>query len=301
MARAVAGEEDAVGGRRAQRVREPVALVAHRVDPEARRDVLRRLLDVVARLVGADADALLAGRGDRPGVALADQGAVDPDVEVGPAAVRVHLEAARDQRVGRLDVLPRAEHPAPAERVDDQRRRDGAAIGEHGVPRPPFDLRDREARVAALRPELLAQRPVVERRPAPGQPEAGGAVRRVEGHARDLLADRGLDAHRVQPRGRRRAGGRLALPDLVAVDHEHVGARSRELARHGEPGEARAADEHVGALVRERRPRRAAQGGPPRHRRSAPTAAPGSCQGRIAVPRPSTSNSIRSTRSSTRR
>ena len=38
VARAVAGEEDAVLGRRPQRVREPVALVAHRVDAEPRRD-----------------------------------------------------------------------------------------------------------------------------------------------------------------------------------------------------------------------------------------------------------------------
>jgi hypothetical protein len=46
---------------------------------------------VVARLVGADADALLALGGDGPRVALGDQGAVDPDVEVDAAAVRVYL------------------------------------------------------------------------------------------------------------------------------------------------------------------------------------------------------------------
>ena len=47
-------------GGRAQAVREPVALVADGVALQAARDLLRRLLDVVARLVGADADALLA-------------------------------------------------------------------------------------------------------------------------------------------------------------------------------------------------------------------------------------------------
>ena len=89
VAGAVAGEEDAVRGRRPQRVREPVALVADGRDAEPAGDVARRLLDVVARLVGADADALLAARGHRPGVAVADQRAVDPDVEVGVAAARV--------------------------------------------------------------------------------------------------------------------------------------------------------------------------------------------------------------------
>ena len=95
--------------------------------------VARRLLDVVARLVGADADPLLAAGGHRPGVAVADQRAVDPDVEVGVAAARVgmDLEPARDRRLGRLHVRPGAEHAAPAERVDDQRR-GGAAVGATG-------------------------------------------------------------------------------------------------------------------------------------------------------------------------
>ena len=116
-------------------------------------------------------------------------------------------------------------------------------------PRRPLDLGDREARVAALRPQLPAERPVVERRPAPRQPEARRPVRRVEGHARQLLPDRVAHAHRVQPGRRRRAGRGLALPDLVAVDHQHVGAGARQLARHGQAGEARAADQHVGARL----------------------------------------------------
>ena len=55
VAGAVAGEEDAVLDRRPQRVREPVALVAHGRHAEPPGDRARRLLDVVARLVGADA------------------------------------------------------------------------------------------------------------------------------------------------------------------------------------------------------------------------------------------------------
>ena len=40
--------------------------------------------------------------------------------------------------------------------------------------------------------------------------------------------------------------------DLVAVEDEHVGSRPGELARDRQPGETRAADDHVGVLVDER-------------------------------------------------
>ncbi len=231
----------------------------------------------MARLVGADADPLLAGRRHRPGVAVAHDGAVDPAVEVGAAAVRVDLQPAADQRARRLDVLARAEHAAPAERVDDQRRSDVAAVGVDGDvgrrgPRrlPRRHVRDLEARVAALGPQLPAQLAVVERAPGPRQPVAGGAVRRVEGHARELLADRARDAHRTQPRRRRGAGGGGALADLVAVEDQHVGAGAGQLARDGQPGEARAADQHVGARALQRSALRPAQRGAAGHRRSAP-------------------------------
>ena len=284
---AVADEEHAVLGRRAQLVREPVALVADRRHADPRGDLARRLLDVVARLVGADADALLAVRGHRPRVAAPDQRAVDPDVEVDAAALGVDLEAARDARLGRLDVGARAEHAAPAERVDDQRRAQRAAVGVDGVALAALDLRHLEARVALL-PQLLAQRPVVERRPAPRQPVARRAVRRVEAHALELLAGGAADAHRLEPRRRDRAGAGLALADLVAVDDEHVGAAARQLARDRQPGEARAADQHVGALV-ERRALLAPQGRAARHRRSAASATSGSCQAGSRGRRPSTS------------
>src|SRR3954447_9442302 len=76
VAGAVADEEHAVLDRRAQLVREPVALVADGRPVQAPRDLARRLLDVVARLVGADADALLIARGDAPGVSVAHERAV---------------------------------------------------------------------------------------------------------------------------------------------------------------------------------------------------------------------------------
>ena len=162
-----------------------------------------------------------------------------------------------------------------------------AAVGVHRVARAALDLRDLEARVALL-PQLLAQRPVVERRPRPRQAVARGPVRRVEGHALELLADRAADAHRLQPRRRDRAGAGLALADLVAVDDEHVGAAARQLAGDREPGEAGAADQHVGALG-ERRALLAAQGRAARHRFSAASATSGSCQAGSRGRRPRTS------------
>ena len=51
--------------------------------------------------------------------------------------------------------------------------------------------------------------------------------------------------------GRDAAGRGLPLADLVAIDEQHVGARAGQLAGHSEPGEARAADQHVvGAVQR---------------------------------------------------
>src|ERR1044071_9360918 len=159
------------------------------------RHVLRRLLDVIARLVGADADPPLSRGGHGPGVAVADYGAIDPDVEV-PAAwiVRVDLQAARDPRLGRLTAPPGPRAPPPAERVDDQRGRHVAAVSPHHLSRPIADGRDLEARVGLL-PQRGAQLAIVEARPAPRQPEARRAVRGVEAHALQLLPDRALDAH----------------------------------------------------------------------------------------------------------
>ena len=66
-----------------------------------------------------------------------------------------------------------------------------------------------------------------------------------------------------QPLGRDAAGGGLPLADLVAVDDHHVGPRAGQLARHGQPGEARAADQHVvGSVERSSLRRRVSSPGP---------------------------------------
>ena len=77
----------------------------------------------IVRVERADADPQLVARGERPAVAGVDVARVDPQLEVGAGA-------ARDGPPGRARAAPRAagrsspgaEHPPPAERVDDQRR-----------------------------------------------------------------------------------------------------------------------------------------------------------------------------------
>src|SRR5215211_3613754 len=88
----------------------------------------------------------------------------------------------------------------------------------------------------------------------------------------ERLAHRPLEQESAQPAGRSRARRGLALADLVAVDHEHVGARGRELAGHGQPSEAGPADQHVG-LAAERRALRATLGAASRHVTSLPNCA----------------------------
>ena len=80
--------------------------------------------------------------------------AVDPHLQIVAGAERVHLEPAREQRVGRLDVGPGPEHAAPAERVDDQRRADLAAVGVHvdARRRGRLDLRGLELERRPARP-----------------------------------------------------------------------------------------------------------------------------------------------------
>ncbi len=135
MARGVAREEHAVLDGRTQPVRDPVALVAVRRQPEIAGERHGRLPDAVVRVERADAHPQLAGRRERPAVARADHALVDPHLEVLAGAAGVDLQPAREARVRRLDQRP-AQHPLPAERVDDQGGRDVAAVGVHHVPRP---------------------------------------------------------------------------------------------------------------------------------------------------------------------
>ena len=99
----VADEEDAVLGGRAQLVRDPVALEAHRRQREVAGERDGRVLDVVAGLERADADAQLAGGREAPAVTGAHVAGVDPDLEVLAGPLRMHLEAAREARLRWLD------------------------------------------------------------------------------------------------------------------------------------------------------------------------------------------------------
>jgi hypothetical protein len=267
-------EHLAVGGG-AQAVREPVALVAHGGGVDAGGQRVGRAAHVLVGVVGAHADARLGPGGHPPAVAAAHERALDPDVEGVAVAlgVRVDLEPAAERRVGRL-VVGLGQDPPPAHRVDDEGRVELAAVARDGAALPggaPAHRRALEARVAALRPQELAQLAIVEGRPAPRQAVAHGPVRRGEGHRRQLAPDGAGDAHGLQPRGRGRAGRRRARADRVAVDDQHVGAGARQLAGDGEPGEGRAADEDVGAQRRRHRPSAARAASHGRRRARAPS------------------------------
>ncbi len=243
VARRVAGEEDPVLGRAAQLVGDPVALVADRRPLQVLRQQHGRVLDVKAGVEGADADALLVAGRERPAVSGRDVAAVDPDLEVVAAALRMDLEAARKGRVRWL-VPVGGEDSLPAERVDDQGRGQIAAVGVHDIAGATLHLGRLERRVGLL-PEDLAELAVVEGGEGEGEPVAAGAVRGVHHQRVEFLPRRALQAQRVQPPGRDAAGRGLSLADLVAVDHEDVGARAGQLARDRQSGEAGAADEHV--------------------------------------------------------
>jgi hypothetical protein len=93
VAGGVADEEDAVLGGRSDLVRDPVALVANRRHVQVAGQAHRLLLDLVARLERADSDAQLAVRRERPRVARAHVGTIDPYLQVLAAAGGVDLEA----------------------------------------------------------------------------------------------------------------------------------------------------------------------------------------------------------------
>src|SRR5690348_14805105 len=95
----------------------------------------------------ADADSHLVARREAPRVARADVGGVDPQLELISAPGWVHLEATREARVRRLDRRAAGEHAPPAERVDDQRGRDVAAVGVDGVATAPGHRRGLELEV----------------------------------------------------------------------------------------------------------------------------------------------------------
>ena len=74
-------------------------------------------------------------------------------------------------------------------------------------------------------------------------------MRRVNDQLVEGLLVRAHQVERSEPAGRDPAGGGLTLPDLVAVHDEHFGSASSQLAGHGQPGEAGAANQDVAVPV----------------------------------------------------
>jgi hypothetical protein len=130
-------------------VRDPVALVADRVALEVLGEQDGGVLHVEARVERADADAQLLAGGKAPAVAGRHVAAVDPDLHLVAGAPGVHLEAARQGRVGRL--VAAAEQSPPAERVDHDRGGQVAAVGVDRVAGAAADLGGFELRVGLIR------------------------------------------------------------------------------------------------------------------------------------------------------
>ncbi len=261
----VASEEDAVLGRLAQGMGDPVALVADGVGAQILGQSHRRFAYVEPRIKRADADPQLTRGGKAPPVAGGHVPPVDPHLEVIPGAMRMDLEPARQERVGRLDVAAPAEHPPPAKPVDDQGGADVAPVGVHGVSAATVDLRSLEFELALLGQEF-AQPAVVEGGERPGQVVADAGVGGVDDELAEGLLAGGEEVERLEPEGGDPAGRGLALTDLIAVDQHHLGSGAGELPGHGQASEAGSADQHV-AVGRELRALRASLGGSDRHGR----------------------------------
>ena len=93
-------------------------------------------LDVEAGIERADADPHLVGGREAPAVAGGHVGAVDPDLHVRRRAPGGCTSSPRESSAsGGWIVVAGAEHAPPAERVDDQRRADLAAVGAGRVVR----------------------------------------------------------------------------------------------------------------------------------------------------------------------
>ena len=169
VAGGVADEEHAVLGRRAQRVRDPVALVAERLGAEVLGQPHGRLLDVVARVERADADPHLVARGERPAVARAHVALVDPQLEL----------LGRGRRGGppaRARAAPRAAARCP--RTPSTRRQPSASTSSGAL------------HVAAVGVDRRAGAPVDLRGLELGRPTAPTAARTGAGSRRSRTTSR---------------------------------------------------------------------------------------------------------------
>src|SRR5262249_1046910 len=133
VARRIADEEDPVLRALPELVGDPVALIANRGAVQVIGQQHGGVLDVEARVEGADADPLLVMGGKPPAVACGDVAPVDPDLEIVGTLLRMDLQPAREWRVWRLVAAVGSKDAPPAERIDDQRGRDVAAVGVDGL------------------------------------------------------------------------------------------------------------------------------------------------------------------------
>src|SRR6476619_5333635 len=120
VAARVADEEDLVLGPGPELVGNPVALITHGRPLQVVGKKDGGVLDVEARVEGADPDPLLVAGWKAPAVAGRDVAAVDPDFEVVRAALGMDLEPPGERGVGRLVAAIGGQDPPPAERVHDQ-------------------------------------------------------------------------------------------------------------------------------------------------------------------------------------
>ena len=148
-------------------VGDPVALVAVRLLLDVLDQPQRRLLDRVVRVEGADADAQLVARGERPAVARVDVARVDPQLEVVADARRDGPRGPGTAARPGAGSCPPARGPVASRvhrRSAARGRRRGRSVRCCPVRR--LDLRGLELGLAGLLPQQVAELAVVEGREA---------------------------------------------------------------------------------------------------------------------------------------
>ncbi len=121
------------------------------------------------------------------------------------------------------------QHPPPAERVDDQRRAQLAAVGVHGGPSRPVTVAVSNSSSGSSPAPTAARTARGSRTSRTTTAAASGpcdraCARRISSK---LWRQESIELERLQPQRGHRAGRGLALAELVAVDHEHPRAASR--------------------------------------------------------------------------
>ena len=246
--RSAAGSGRRSRRRRRRRPRWPGAAGAGSSCPGSRRggsprspaSAHRRLLDVVARVERADADAQLVARRERPAVARADHALVDPQLEVVAACrrdgPRARARAARPAagRAGRR----RARAASRARRRSAARARRRGRSCTDVARGAPVDLRGLELRPgAALLPQQRAQLPVVERGERPAAAASARSARGVWTSSEpkvwriDGLAARGCAATRSARRTRTSGARRSRSGRAPARARRSRAARARPRGR----------------------------------------------------------------------